>query len=294
MAHLLAFGLGYSARAFADLALARGWHVSGTTRSLEKAAALAKVGIDAHLFDPGAGTVPDTSILDGVTHIVSSIAPDQDGDAVLAAFGNRIAEALDVQWTAYLSTTGVYGDSGGNWVDETSPTTPRLARAKRRVAAENAWLKLFADHRHPVHIFRLAGIYGPGRSVFETIRAGRARRIDRPDQLFGRIHVDDIAAVLMASAERPNPGAIYNVCDDEPAAPADVTTFGCELLGVEPPPLISFEDAVKDMSPMGRSFWEDNRKVRNRRIHEELGVDLTYPDYRAGLRAILAGLSDQG
>ncbi len=286
MSHLFAFGLGYSAQALADRLLADGWRVTGTCRSPQKAEALAARGIEVLVFDPAAGAIPDLTALDAATHIVSSIAPDRDGDPVLNALSERLEVAKDIVWTAYLSTTGVYGDSGGDWVDESSPTHPTLDRAKRRVAAENAWMALHAHHGHPVHIFRLAGIYGPGRSVFDTIKAGKARRIDRPGHLFGRIHVEDIATTLLASIANPNPGAIYNVCDDKPAAPADVTTHACALLGIDPPPLMSFEDAVRDMSAMGRTFWEDNRKVSNRRIRDELKVMLRHPDYQAGLRSI--------
>jgi len=284
---LFAFGLGYSARALARRLMADGWAIAGTCRSEDTAASLGDEGIEAVVFDPASGTIPPATILDGATHVLSSISPDADGDPALVHFGDALAARRDIEWIGYLSTTGVYGDSRGDWVDESTPPRPSLDRAKRRVAAERAWMALYEDHGLPVHIFRLAGIYGPGRSVLDTIRAGNARRIDRPDQLFGRIHVDDIAETLVSSVARPNPGAIYNVCDDEPAAPADVTAYGCALLGVEPPPLIPFEVAAREMSPMGRTFWEDNRKVSNRRIREELEVELAYPDYRAGLEGVL-------
>ncbi|MEQ8667083.1 MAG: SDR family oxidoreductase [Rhodospirillales bacterium] len=288
MPHLFAFGLGFSALALAGRLKAKGWAVSGTCRSSEKADRLRAEGFDAVVFDPANGVSPDAGILDGVSHVLSSIAPDDEGDPVLRDFADALGDQASIRWAGYLSTTGVYGDSGGAWVDESSPTEPSLARARRRVTAENAWLDLQRDNGLPVHVFRLAGIYGPGRSALDAVRAGRARRIDRPGHLFGRIHVDDIAAVLEASIDSPAPGEIYNVSDDEPAAPADVTTFACELLGVEPPPLISFEEAAATMSPMGRTFWEDNRKVSNRRIREELGVELAYPTYREGLQAIHA------
>ena len=288
MPKLFAFGLGYSADALARRLLEDGWSVSGTCRTADKVSRLKARGIDAHLFDPENGIVPETSLLQGTTHVVSSIAPDRDGDPVLAHFGSALADRATVEWIGYLSTTGVYGNSDGAWVDESTSPKPSLDRAWRRLAAENAWLALHADSGVPVHVFRLAGIYGPGRSAIDTVRAGKARRIDRPAQLFGRIHVDDIAAVLHASISRPAPGEIYNVCDDEPAAPSDVTTFACELLGVEPPPLVPFDVAAQSMSPMGRTFWEDNRRVCNRKIHGTLGVNLTYPTYREGLQAILA------
>lgn len=291
MSNLFAFGLGYSAQELADRLLGDGWTVAGTCRTAEKAERLKERGIEAHLFDPANDIVPDPAVIGGATHILISVAPGEDGDAVLNHFRDTLASS-EATWIGYLSTTGVYGDSGGAWVDETSSTEPSLVRAQRRVAAERAWLDLHADHGQPVHVFRLAGIYGPGRSAIDTIRKGAARRIDRPGQLFGRIHAADIANVLQASIDKPAPGEIYNVSDDEPAAPADVTTYACELLGVEPPPLVPFEEAAKSMSPMGRSFWADNRKVSNRKIHDALGVELTYPTYREGLRGVLDAKED--
>lgn len=285
MPHLLAFGLGYSALELSDRLLAAGWQVSGTTRSAAKASSLAARGYWMHTFDAANGIVPSIDILDGVTHVLTSISPAEDGDPVLQHFGPALTEG-SASWIGYLSTTGVYGDSGGEWVDENSRTEPSLARAQRRVAAEQGWLDLHREHGCPVEVFRLAGIYGPGRNAMKTLKEGKGRRIDRPGQLFGRIHVTDIANVLAASIDRPSPGAIYNVTDDEPAAPADVTTFASELLGMTPPPLIPFDEAAKSMSPMGRSFWADNRRVSNLKIREELGVTLTYPSYREGLQAI--------
>jgi nucleoside-diphosphate-sugar epimerase len=189
-------------------------------------------------------------------------------------------------WVGYLSTTGVYGDRDGGWVDETSELRPSGARGRRRVAAETAWLDLWRDRGVPVHIFRLAGIYGPGRSPFDALRAGTAKRIVKPGQVFSRIHVDDLASVLLSSIARPRPGAVYNVCDDEPASPADVVAHAAQLLGAPPPPLVSFDEAA--LSPMARSFYADNKRVSNALIKTELGVRLRYPDYRAGLAAILA------
>ncbi len=185
----------------------------------------------------------------------------------------------------YLSTTGVYGDRDGGWVDEEAPLEPTGARGRKRVAAEAAWLALRRDHGVPVHLFRLAGIYGPGRNALATVQAGRAKRIDKPGQVFSRIHVDDIATVLEASMARPNPGRAYNVCDDEPAPPAEVIAHACDLLGVAPPPLVPFEQA--ELSAMARSFYRDNKRVSNRRIKQELGVKLAYPGYKAGLAALL-------
>jgi nucleoside-diphosphate-sugar epimerase len=281
---LFCFGLGFSARALADRLAAAGWAVAGPTRSPEKAAELRAAGLEAVLFDRGRPL--DPAVLAGTTHLLVSIAPDQDGDPVLDRHAADIAALPGLKWIGYLSTTGVYGDWQGAEVDETAELRGAKGRNLRRIEAEAAWLALQAEKALPVHVFRLAGIYGPGRSALDQVRAGRARRIDKPGHLFSRIHVDDIARVLQASLVRPKPGRVYNVCDDEPAAAAEVTAYACNLLGVEPPPLIPLEEA--EMSPMALSFWQDNRLVSNRRLHEELGVTLAYPNYRAGLEAILA------
>ena len=292
-ARLFCFGLGFSARALArrlieaDGAEAR-WTVAGTTRSAEKVAELRAAGIEAYRFDRDHPLAPGA--LDGTTHLLVSIAPDGEGpgqgDPVLDAQGADIAALPDLQWIGYLSTTGVYGDWQGAEVDETSELRGAKGRNLRRIEAEAAWLALHEKKGLPVHVFRLAGIYGPGRSALDTVRAGRAKRIDKPGHLFSRIHVEDIAKTLQASIARPFPGRVYNVCDDEPAAAEAVTAYACKLLGVEPPPLIPLDKA--EMSPMALSFWQDNRLVSNRRLHEELGVALDYPNYRAGLEAILA------
>lgn len=278
---LFAFGLGYSARALARRLLAKGWGVRGTTRSPEKAAALVREGFAAHLFDRGRPLDDPAAALAGVTHVLVSVAPDEAGDPVLDAHLADLRAVPTLAWVGYLSTTAVYGDRGGAWVGETSELRPTQPRAVRRAAAEAAWLASGL----PVHVFRLAGIYGPGRSAIDDLRDGTARRVVKPGQLFSRIHVEDIVNVLEASMARPNASAVYNVCDDEPASGPDVVTFAAELLGVEPPPLVPFEQA--DLSPMARSFYADNRLVRNERIKRELGITLAYPTYRHGLRAIL-------
>jgi nucleoside-diphosphate-sugar epimerase len=222
--------------------------------------------------------------LNAATHLLISAAPDADGDPVLREFGEAIAErAEQFEWVGYLSTTGVYGDHAGGWVDESSHLTPATARGKARVAAEAAW---GAIPGLPLHIFRLAGIYGPGRGPFAKVRDGTARRILKPGQVFSRTHVEDIAQVLWASIQRPNPGAAYNVCDDDPAPPEDVIGHAAELLGLPIPPAEDFDTA--EMTPMARSFYAESKKVSNKRIKEELGVKLLYPDYRAGLAALLA------
>jgi nucleoside-diphosphate-sugar epimerase len=284
---LFCFGLGYSALALADALMAKGWRVAGTCRDEEKRHALAARGIEAHLFDRGRPLEDPAAALAGTTHLLSSVPPDAAGDAVIDHHVVDIAAlAGSLQWLGYLSTTGVYGDRQGGWVDETSALLPSGERGRRRVAAEQAWLALMAAHGLPVHLFRLAGIYGPGRSALDAVRAGQAKRVVKPGQVFSRIHVADIVAVLEASMARPHPGAIYNVCDDDPAPPAEVVVHACRLLGVEPPPEVPFERA--ELSAMARSFYDDNKRVRNDRIKRELGVRLAYPSYRDGLKALLA------
>jgi len=282
--HLFCFGFGYSALALARRLMASGWVVTGTCRSAEKAAALREAGFSATLFDREQPV--DPTALDGVTHLLVSVPPDATGDPVLSRHGNDIAALPGLSWLGYLSTTGVYGDRAGGWVDETSGLRPSGARGERRVTAETTWLNLWRESGVPVQIFRLAGIYGPGRSPFDALRAGTAKRIAKPGQVFSRIHVEDLAGVLIASIARPRPGAVYNVCDDAPASPADVIDHAAALLGVTPPPLVPFEEAV--LSPMARSFYADNKRVSNALIKSELGVSLRYPDYRAGHAAILA------
>jgi len=227
---------------------------------------------------PGSDLTP---ALARASHLLSSVAPDGEGDPVLRALGPQIA-AANLDWVGYLSTTGVYGDHGGDWVDEDTALTPATARGRARVAAEADWQALGV----PLHIFRLAGIYGPGRGPFAKLRAGTARRIVKPGQVFSRTHVADIAQVLAASIARPDPGRIYNVCDDDPAPPQDVIAHAAQLLGLPVPPEEPFETA--DLSPMARSFYAESKRVRNDRIKDELGVRLLFPTYREGLAAILA------
>jgi len=296
---LFCFGLGYSALRLAEALSGDGWAVAGTCRSPETQAALRNQGFEVFLFDTDHPLDDPAAALRGTTHMLSSVPPGRDGgdgvggggDPVLARHRGDILEAGEIgglRWVGYLSTTGVYGDTGGAMVDETAPLNPTSERSRRRMEAEAGWRALYEEHQLPVHVFRLPGIYGPGRSALDQVRAGKARRVLKPGHRFSRIHVDDIGRVLKASMERPNPGAVYNLADDEPASPSDVTAFACELLGIEPPPVIPFEEAVKEMSPMALSFWRDNRRIDNSRIKNALGVSLAYPDYREGLRAILA------
>ncbi len=282
---LFCFGFGYSAAALAARLRPRGWRLAGTGRTVEKVTAMAAGEVDGFLFDRNRALDDPAAALEGTTHLLSSVPPDAAGDPVLDQHAADIAGCKTLQWVGYLSTTGVYGDRAGDWVDEDSALTPTGTRGERRLAAERAWLSLQRDGGPAVQVFRLAGIYGPGRNAFQALRAGRAQRIDKPGQVFSRIHVDDIARVLDASIARPNAGGVYNVCDDDPAPPQEVIAFASELLGIEPPPLVPFESA--ELSDMARSFYRDNKRVSNRRIKDELGVELAYPDYRTGLRALL-------
>jgi len=284
MPRLFCFGLGYCALRLADAVLADGWTVAGTCREAAKRDDLRARGIEAHLFGGVAASL-DRSAFAGTTHLLVSIPPGEAGDPVLAAHGGDLAATGTLGWAGYLSTTGVYGDHGGGWVDENTPPRPGMARTRRRLAAERQWQDWGSAGAVPLHVFRLAGIYGPGRSVLDQLRAGTARRLAKPGHLFSRIHVDDIVAVLRASMARPNAGAVYNLCDDEPSSSADVVAYAAGLLGVEPPPEIPFGDA--ELSPMAQSFYAENRRVRNVRIKRDLGVALRYPDYRAGLKAVL-------
>jgi len=273
-ARLLCFGLGYTARALVRR-LSAGWEVAGTTHGGNG---------DGLRFDRDHRL--SAAEFTGVTHVLVSIPPDERGDPALDSHGGDIVGLRGLRWLGYLSTTGVYGTRDGGWVDEASELRPTGPRGARRVAAETGWLALWRAHGVPVHIFRLAGIYGPGHSAFDALRVGAAKRIDAGGQVFSRIHVDDIASVLLASMAEPRPGAIYNVCDDEPAAQEEVVAHAARLLGVEPPPLLPL--AAADLTPMARSFYADNKCVANVLIKKELGIALAYPDYRAGLAAILA------
>jgi nucleoside-diphosphate-sugar epimerase len=276
MSTLLSLGHGYSARALARRLVTKGWRVIGTTRSPERAEAFRAEGIEPLIWPADL-----TSALSDATHILCSAAPDGTGDPFLRAVP-AIAQSGAV-WVGYLSTTGVYGDHQGGWVDETTPLTPQSDRGRQRVVAEDQWRATGL----PVHIFRLAGIYGPGRGPFEKLRDGTARRIIKPGQVFSRIHVDDIAQVLEASINRPNPGAAYNVCDDNPCPPDEVIAYAAQLLDLPDPPAVPFEAVRATMTPMALGFYSESKRVRNDRIKDELGVRLLYPDYPAGLAALL-------
>lgn len=273
---LLSIGHGYSAEALARRLLPQGWRVIGTTRRAEKARRMAAAGVEPVVLP---GSLAEA--LAEATHILVSVAPEEAGDPILAEHAGELRAARPA-WVGYLSTTAVYGDHAGGWVDEETALTPSTARGHARVTAERGWAALGL----PLHIFRLAGIYGPGRGPFEKVRDGTARRIIKPGQIFSRIHVEDIAQVLDASIRQPRPGAVYNVCDDDPAPPEDVIGHAAELLGLPVPPAIPYEEA--EMTPMARSFYAESKRVRNDRIKDELGVRLLFPTYREGLAALLA------
>ncbi|MDB5379120.1 MAG: nucleoside-diphosphate sugar epimerase [Rubritepida sp.] len=281
---LLVIGLGFSGSAIASLAASTGIRVLATVR--EPAAASAPAGVELVGF-------ADPAPYGLATHLVVTVPPDPMGDPVWTLH-EQVLRSAPLRWVGYLSTTGVYGDRGGSWVDETTPPAPTQARSQRRLAAERRWTAL--EPHVAVDVFRTAGIYGPGRSVIDDLRAGTARRIIRPGHAFGRIHRDDIArAVLAALTNSHQPGVrIFHLADDEPAEPAEVTTEAARLLGMAPPRSLSFAEAWRGMSEIGRSFWAENRRVSNIRTKATLGLDWAYPSYREGLRAILAEERAQG
>ncbi|MHA3979729.1 SDR family oxidoreductase [Halovulum sp. GXIMD14794] len=281
MPHLLCLGFGFTATALTR-ALGSEWRVTGTTRSAEGLKAVRDAGAEPLLW-PGEELTP---ALAQATHVLSSVPPRDAGDPAYDLIAAHVGRMPKLEWLGLLSTTGVYGDQDGDWVGEDAPLVPATHRGGLRATQNAAWMGLFEDHALPVHIFRLAGIYGPGRSAFDKLRDGTARRIVKPGQVFSRIHVEDIAQVLLASFERPHPGRAYNVADDEPGPPQDVIEYAANLLGVPVPPDLPFEQA--DLSPMARSFYADNKRVRNDRIKRELGVVLKHPNYREGLKAVLS------
>lgn len=279
---ILFFGFGFCATHLAPLLAAEGFALKATCRDDEKAALLEAQGVTPIMLD---GAPLQTDALAGIDHILLSAAPNETGDPALPLLQDALAlSAARMKWLGYLSTTGVYGDHAGAWIDEETPRGKVGARGRRRVDAEAAWRALADALDLPLHYFRLAGIYGPGRNQLASLKRGAARRIEKPDQVFSRIHVADIAQILRASMAQPNAGRAYSVCDDEAAPPQDVVTYAAQLMGVEPPPLIPFEAA--DLSSMAQSFYADNKRIKNDRIKQELGVTLAYPTYREGLKAL--------
>lgn len=282
---ILFLGYGYTARALARRLSGEGWSFAGTARSVEKAASLADEGVEPVLWsDEG---LPNAAF-ESVEAILVSTPPDAQGCPALAAAADHIASrARAIGWIGYLSSNGVYGDHDGAAVDEDSTLRPSTDRARARIRAESDWASFAVAYALPLVIFRLPGIYGPGRSALDSVRQGRAQRIFKEGQVFNRMHVDDIAAALHASIENPGAGDLFNLSDDEPAPPQDVIAYACTLLGVDPPPLISIENA--DLSEMARSFYQDNKRVSNARMKEKLSLRLDFPTYREGLAAIMEG-----
>ncbi|MDO5368730.1 SDR family oxidoreductase [Paracoccus sp. (in: a-proteobacteria)] len=278
---LVVLGHGYSAGFLTRRLLPEGWTVTGTTR--DDPARVAATGATPLRWPGQEGAIRDA--IARADAILVSAGPDAGECPALRDFGPAIA-ASPARWLGYLSTTGVYGDRQGDWVEEDSELAPSTRRGRDRMAAEAGWQALAAAHGLPLHIFRLAGIYGPGRGPFEKVRNGTARRIIKPGQVFSRIHAEDIAQTLAASIARPDPGAVYNLCDDDPAPPEDVLEHAAKLLGLPPPPAEDF--ATAEMTPMARSFYAESKRVSNARIKRDLGIRLIHPDYRSGLAAILA------
>lgn len=283
--HIFCFGHGYSCDYLGHELMQRGWRVSGTTRDAEKRKALRARGVSAHLFDLDMPLPDPLYTLRDVTHLLISTPPTDEGDPAFEMHAQDIAQLRNLEWVGYLSTTGAYGDRGGEWVDENSEIRPSTKRGSRRVRAEEQWLSLFHAQGLPVHIFRLAGIYGPGRSALDSVRAGVARRIDKPGHAFSRIHVEDIVQVLLASIAHPKAGEVYNLADDLPAPSHEVIDYACKMLGLASPPLIPFDKV--DLAPITQSFYADNKRIHNEKIKNDLGVRLRYENYKQGLEACL-------
>ena len=276
---LFCCGLGFSSQALAKRLLPHGWDVAGTIRGEQDE--ISTENISVYPFE---GSPKISEAISRATHLLVTIPPQPSGDVVLENFSEQISKARNLRWIGYISSTGVYGDAKGEWVDETSPLLASTDRNLQRIEVESAWLKLGRDHNLPVMIFRCVGIYGRGRNLLVSVRKGRARRIDKPGLVFSRIHSEDLAQTLEASMQKPQPGEIYNLSDDCPSPPAEAVEYACNLLGVEPPPLVPYEEA--DLSPIAQDFYNTNKRVSNNKIKQELGVTLRYPDYKSGLNEL--------
>lgn len=286
MNRLFCFGLGYSARLIAQRLSGDGWAISGTSTTVAGADALTRHGYEGLVFDGAHRGAKLAEALEGATHVLLSIPPDGGGDPAFVQHGADIAAARSIAWIGYFSTVGVYGDTAGGWLDEETEARPASERGQRRLRAENAWRQLGRDNAKCVNVFRLPGIYGPGRSQIEDVLAGTARRIVKPGQVFNRIHVDDIARAVIAAIAKPQQDRVYNVTDDEPGPPQDVVAYAAQLAGAPPPPELDF--ATAQLSPMARSFYGESKRVSNARLKAELLPRLAYPTYREGLAAIAA------
>lgn len=283
---LFCFGYGYVAEHLAKALKEQdpSWQICGTTRDKEKLDGMREQGIKAYLFSDENPFHDPLFILRDVTHILISIPPNKQGDVVFQTHARDILQIESVQWIGLCSSTSVYGNRDGEWVDETSEIRPDSERGTKRARAESAWLKMRRIAGIPINIFRISGIYGVGRSALDSVRAGNSRRIDKPGHVFNRIHVDDIIQAMIASMSQPSPGDIYNLADDDPAPSHELISYACGLLGMEPAPLMPFDST--DMAPMARSFYKDNKRVRNDKIKTKLGIKLKYPNYKAGLDSI--------
>lgn len=278
---LLIMGYGFSSQAIAQAAEKEFVQIAGTTRSAEKFDKLEADGVQPVVFTVDGDMAGVTAFLEQATHLLVSIGPGEDGDPVLNALGNAITDAPHLRWIGYLSTVGVYGDHNGAWVDEDTPPKPVSKRSIQRVAAETAWQELADKRSIPLAVFRLSGIYGPGRNAFMNMEKGTARRLVKPGQVFNRIHREDIGQAV-ALAMKGNIGGIFNITDDEPSPPQDVVTYAHELAGRTPPPETDFETA--ELTPMARSFYGENKRVSNARSRQVLGMTYRWPNYRTSLK----------
>ncbi len=286
MSRLFIFGFGYSALALAGQLRSLGWEVAGTARRTDKIADLRQLGFTVYPFSRENPLTVGTAALADFPYILHSVPPDELGDPVYDLHGCDIVnQNPNLKWFGYLSTTGVYGDHGGARVDETTPCSPQQPRSLQRHRVEKQWLEMQERCGVPSHIFRLSGIYGPQRNVLRDLQRGQAHQIIKPNHLFNRIHVADIAQTLLASLYKPAAGNIYNLADDCPASSDAVVRFGAELLGIAPPPAIAFAEA--QLSPMAQSFYAESKIVDNSKIKQQLGVRLQFPSYCEGLKACL-------
>lgn len=285
---LFCFGYGYTADYLGHELQTHdeGWTIGGTTRDPERRNELLARRIRARIFDYEHPIDDPKTLFGRFSHLLISTPPDDQGDPVFNMHAEELINMPNIEWVGYLSSTGVYGNRNGGTVDETSEVIPASRRGSRRALAEQQWYSLYEKHGLPVHIFRLSGIYGPGRSALDSVRAGTARRIDKPGHVFNRIHVEDIIQTLLASFQNLNPGQIYNLADDVPVPSHEVIAEACALLNIPTPPLQKYEEA--DLSPIAQSFYKDNKHVLNDKIKRDLGVDLKYSNYRDGLRGCLA------
>lgn len=283
---LFCFGFGYTAAALSISLKKYHWQIAGTTTDEKKMSELQEFGIESYLFDKTHPLCAVDDTLKDVTHILLSIPPSEEGDIVFEFHGKEIAALPNLEWVGYLSTISVYGNYDGNWVDETTPVAPISRRGSLRLKAEEEWYSLYVEDGLPLHIFRLSGIYGPGRSSLDVVRSGNVRRIEKKGHVFNRIHIDDIVQILKASIAKPNAGEIYNLVDDMPVPSHEVIKYACNLLDIEVPPLIPYEE-IDYLAPIVRSFYQDNKRIKNDKIKKELGVKLLYPNYKSGLDACL-------